>query len=177
MGVPPMIWGPYAWGYLHLMTQGLPEKISPAQQQSLQTWFPEFLKNLPCPGCSIHASHYIKTHPFAPTTREEMETYLIDFQNSVNKRNGKTELTHEEARAKIRENYLDIREWKGVFGHHQRQKAAQTQWDVEKQQLETQLARAREELPHWALVVFLVAGGIAALLTLVSLGLIWRAFT
>lgn len=99
-------WGPAAWDTMLTAAFAYP-KIGPTveKQKSMTAFLIGMCKNLPCPGCKVHASTYCKLNPPDVSSQEKLAKWIVTFHNAVNKRssNGKkrSDWTVEEAKASL----------------------------------------------------------------------------
>lgn len=98
----PKYWGPHLWNYIHYSTLNYPENPSPVESNDMLDWVCKLPITIPCAECRYHYDRYIKHHmkelQNACKDKELLFNFFVDVHNQVNKRNGKSELTYEEAR-------------------------------------------------------------------------------
>ena len=111
MGLYPPVWGRHQWAMLHLMAEVYPDKPSLERQADMLKYLKGMCANLPCPGCSKHCKAYTTNNIPDVTSRESVIKYFIDFHNAVNKQTGKKELTYQEAKDTIRNNFYKVEDW------------------------------------------------------------------
>jgi len=100
----PPWWGWIFWFYLHASAESFVEETGGGElDESTRSAAQEFMKqlciHLPCPQCSYHClEHTTQKHPPDFRTSDDYFRYLVEFHNAVNRRNGKLEVSPEEAR-------------------------------------------------------------------------------
>jgi hypothetical protein len=122
MGVWPVAWGPSQWRILHLMAYTFPDKPTAERQKAMIKYIEGMCGNLPCEGCSHHATKYITENKPAVESKDALTKYFIDFHNFVNRKTGKRELTYEEARDDLHKNILNQKEWSTLYRADQQRK-------------------------------------------------------
>lgn len=83
-------WGPPCWIFMHsLATRIKPEEFE-GMKENLWQLINEICNNLPCPDCRQHATTAMKNtnKKLILSSRVNFETFLFDFHNAVNRRNG-----------------------------------------------------------------------------------------
>jgi len=87
---PPTIWGPKIWSFFHTLI----EKIK--EEHFNHIGFPTFnlikqiCKHLPCPDCSLHATHFLSKVNFKHIkTKNDFKILFYIFHNVVNKKKNK----------------------------------------------------------------------------------------
>ena len=98
----PKIWGPILWSYLHYSAINYPEHPTKQQVKEMKDWLCSLPTTIPCKNCSQHYRKYIEQNreqlDKICSCRDHLFNFLVDIHNKVNKRNGKKELTYDEAR-------------------------------------------------------------------------------
>lgn len=86
----PTHWGPPIWAFFHCLVEKIkPEKFDTIGIQVFQT-IKKICYTLPCPDCSMHATHFLsKVRVQNIKTKENLKYVLYVFHNSVNKRKNK----------------------------------------------------------------------------------------
>ena len=107
----PPVWGPDVWGTCHLMAHLYPENPSQLRQASFLQFIAGIMMNLPCQGCQMHATAYVKSNPPPVTSRSELKKWFVDFHNTVNLRTGKSAVTYEEADKILQDRYFTKTVW------------------------------------------------------------------
>ena len=99
----PKLWGPHLWYYLHFSAANYPENPSSEQISSMKDWLCNLHVTIPCTNCSQHYQAYIENNkPYLKdicSNKTKLFNFLVDIHNKVNKRNGKPELSYDQARA------------------------------------------------------------------------------
>jgi hypothetical protein len=96
-------WGPAGWTFLHVMSWTYPEEPSLQDREDMFIFLHAFAKVLPCARCRKHWSKLLSAalpssssqHLFS---RENLAFFLVDAHNDVNRKLGKSVVTHDEAR-------------------------------------------------------------------------------
>ncbi len=98
----PKIWGPHLWAYLHYSAANYPEHPTESEIQEMIHWLCSLPVTIPCVNCSKHYRKYIEdTKPYLYnicSNKESLFNFLVDIHNKVNIRNGKPEMTYDQAR-------------------------------------------------------------------------------
>jgi len=91
-------WGPACWYLFH----GLASKVKDEEfhniKNNLWSQIEGVCFNLPCPECKLHATELIQKSKkdVILASKRNLEMFLFDFHNLVNKRNGSRLMTVEE---------------------------------------------------------------------------------
>lgn len=96
----PEIWGPATWTLLHSITLEYPESPTTEDKENIKNFINCFGKVLPCEKCRINFKSHIEEIPLNDdvlNSRKNLIKWMIDVHNSVNKMNGKKELTYHDA--------------------------------------------------------------------------------
>lgn len=96
----PEVWGPMTWTLLHSITLEYPENPTNEDKDNIKNFINYFGKVLPCEKCRINFKLHIEEMPLDDNvlnTRKNFIKWMIDIHNSVNKMNGKKELTYHDA--------------------------------------------------------------------------------
>jgi len=106
MGYNPNKWGRQAWHFIHMVALSYPpeEVLTKEIKEKYYNFFESLGYTLPCPYCSLHFREKFKKNPPPLNNREELFRWTVDMHNSVNKDNGKTEISYEEAKRQIENN-------------------------------------------------------------------------
>lgn len=100
----PRIWGPPTWLYFHLMSANYPIKPTREEMVGMRNFIISIPYTLPCESCKDHAKKFIFDRSdflnIIVLNRDNLFNFFVDFHNYVNKRQGKNEMTYEEARKK-----------------------------------------------------------------------------
>lgn len=94
----PEVWGPHVWIFLHSVTLNYPIKPTDVDKQNIQNFFIVVPEILPCPKCREHFRGHYSKNPLTDeilSSKEKLVKWLISIHNSVNKMNGKPEMTYE----------------------------------------------------------------------------------
>jgi len=98
----PDVFGPAFWFTLHNGSSRYPIKASPFQAEKMKGFIRGIPVMLPCDKCTEHAQTYIeeneKNLDDIVSGRESLFRFFWEFHNVVNKRNGKLEISLEDAK-------------------------------------------------------------------------------
>lgn len=82
--------GRHTWTLLHTIGAYYPaERPSQAHQDSVRQLIGSLAKIYPCPPCASHLQEYISRFPPKTENRSQLERWLCDAHNDVNRRLGK----------------------------------------------------------------------------------------
>jgi len=82
-----MTWGEPTWLFFHTLAEKVSEDNFNVLKDELLNFIFLVSSNLPCPICSSHAIEYMKTNNFfSISTKQQLNIFLFNFHNSVNKR-------------------------------------------------------------------------------------------
>jgi hypothetical protein len=106
MGYNPSTWGRQAWHFIHMVALSYPPKeaLNEEVKEKYYKFFESLGYTLPCPYCSQHFREKFQKNPPPMESREELFEWTVDIHNSVNRDNGKRELTYQEAKRQIFKN-------------------------------------------------------------------------
>ncbi len=97
----PTRWGPHLWAYLHYAALNYPTKPTREQSKEMEDWLKCLPITIPCSNCSEHYRAYIAKHTAELSqicaTKNALFQFLVDIHNQVNRRNGKPEMSYEDA--------------------------------------------------------------------------------
>lgn len=96
----PDIWGPMTWTLLHSITLEYPDTPTEENKTNIKNFISSFGKVLPCEKCRINFDSHLIDLPLTDTvlsSKKNFIKWMIDVHNSVNKMNGKKELSYHEA--------------------------------------------------------------------------------
>ena len=83
--IKEMIWGEPTWIFFHTLAEKVREENFSELKVSLLNFITRICNNLPCPECTQHASHYLKSINFDTIqTKEQFKHMLWSFHNMVN---------------------------------------------------------------------------------------------
>jgi|688.fasta_scaffold175795_1 hypothetical protein len=105
------LWGPPCWSLMHVLATRIKEEDFENKKESLWLVINEICNNLPCPECRQHAVSLMKQTKKASVlkSKDNLELFLFDFHNLVNKKKGLKLFTKEEYNLKYKkENIRDI---------------------------------------------------------------------
>lgn len=91
-------WGPKLWQFLHACSFAFPENPTPDETEAFQKLLQALRIILPCPMCRDHYCSFLETNPAPATCGSELQQWMVDFHNDVNKRTGKPTVNIDEAR-------------------------------------------------------------------------------
>lgn len=90
------VWGRATWNFMHHMVNGLKEERTDLIQPILNI-IRNICRNLPCPGCSDHATVLLnRLNLNSIKTKRDLVRCMYEFHNKVNVRIKKREITLEE---------------------------------------------------------------------------------
>ena len=82
-----MLWGAPTWFLLHTLAEKVKDDSFNSIRNDLFEMIRTICSNLPCPKCSNHAIEYMKYINFnSITNKRELQLFLFQFHNDVNKR-------------------------------------------------------------------------------------------
>jgi hypothetical protein len=79
-----MKWGQPTWMFLHTLSLKLSEEKYAILKKEVFEIIKLLCASLPCPDCAAHASDHMRRASVPPTARD-LQKFLFDFHNSVNK--------------------------------------------------------------------------------------------
>lgn len=87
-------WSQPAWLTLHVfcLVQNVP-------QNDMESLFVSYSRSMPCPQCRLHMQQYLRKYPI--TKKTNLFEYSIDLHNQVNARQGKPQVSTQEAKSLI----------------------------------------------------------------------------
>jgi hypothetical protein len=91
-------WGPKLWSFLHACSFALPETPSEDQKKAFEDLLNALKVLVPCPECREHYCNYIKGSPAPLECGGNLQAWLVEFHNNVNRRIGKPEFSHADAK-------------------------------------------------------------------------------
>ncbi len=105
------LWGPPCWSLMHVLATRIKEEDFENKKESLWLVINEICNNLPCPECRKHAVSLMRQAKKATIlkSKDNLEVFLFDFHNLVNKKKGLKLFTKEEYNLKYKKaNIRDI---------------------------------------------------------------------
>lgn len=101
-------WSQPAWLTLHLfsLTQTVP-------QEDMYSLFRSYSRSMPCPQCRQHMQQYLQTHPITSATN--MFAYSVALHNDVNTRQGKPQVSVEDAKTLLQQYIRNFVEYKKKY--------------------------------------------------------------
>jgi len=93
-------WGPAAWKFLHTVAHSIDKQPSKATQKACSNFFHALVELLPCKHCRKHYAAQLQEHynnKIPCSSRQALSSFLVDVHNRVNKMNGKSEMSYEDA--------------------------------------------------------------------------------
>lgn len=105
------LWGPPCWSLMHVLATRIKEEDFENKKESLWLVINEICNNLPCPECRQHAVSLMRQTKKASIlkSKDNLELFLFDFHNLVNKKKGLKLFTKEEYNLKYKKaNIRDI---------------------------------------------------------------------
>ena len=77
-------WGPRAWAWLHNLAINYPPRPRPAEMRIAYDRVINFVTNIPCPECRLHATQYVRQFPPDLSGSEAFQRWAWKFHNAVN---------------------------------------------------------------------------------------------
>ena len=105
------LWGPPCWSIMHILATRIKEEDFENKKESLWFIINQICNNLPCPECRQHAVSLMRQTKKENIlkSKDNLEIFLFDFHNLVNKKKGLKLFTKEEYNLKYKkENIRDI---------------------------------------------------------------------
>ena len=105
------LWGPPCWSLMHVLASRIKQEDFENKKESLWLVINEICNNLPCPKCPQHAVSLMRQTKKASIlkSKDNLELFLFDFHNLVNKKKGLKLFTKEEYNLKYKKaNIRDI---------------------------------------------------------------------
>ena len=105
------LWGPPCWSLMHVLATRIKEEDFENKKESLWLVINEICNNLPCPECRQHAVSLMRQTKKASIlkSKDNLELFLFDFHNLVNKKKGLKLFTKEEYNLKYKkENIREV---------------------------------------------------------------------
>jgi len=97
MGYNPKLWGSEGWYFIHYVALNYPLNPTEKDKKSYFQFFASLEHTLPCEGCAFNFGEKMKKYPPKLENRESLFNWTVDMHNSVNKENGKPEISYEKA--------------------------------------------------------------------------------
>lgn len=94
----PDIWGHHAWVFLHATAHAYPEDPTDADKEHYTNLFLSLRYTLPCPTCQEHFRTVIQKNPIRLDSRRDVEEWVVDIHNEVNRNLGQDEYSYSEAK-------------------------------------------------------------------------------
>ena len=96
----PKTWGPAFWFINHLGSVSAPKIIPLEKREKYWGFIDGIPEMLACGKCKQHAREYVDSHRIYKdiicSSRDNLVKFFVDFHNSVNIRNNKPTITHDE---------------------------------------------------------------------------------
>lgn len=96
MGFHPVLWGPSAWHFLHMVAASYPEEPCEQEMKCAYVFILSLGTMLPCEFCKKHFREMIEEMGMCPNhfqSRESFFKLVWEMHNRVNVRLGKPRLT------------------------------------------------------------------------------------
>ena len=102
------LWGPPCWSIMHILATRIKEEDFENKKESLWLVINEICNNLPCPECRQHAVSLMRQTKKASIlkSKDNLEIFLFDFHNLVNKKKGLRLFTKEEYNLKYKKSNI-----------------------------------------------------------------------
>ena len=103
----PKVWGPCFWFVLHTISLNYPENPSHLDKRKYFDFFNNLQYILPCEVCRDNYKKKLDNLPIIPylDSKENLIRWVIAIHNSVNKENGKKEMSFQEFKDKYQKIY------------------------------------------------------------------------
>lgn len=101
-------WSQPAWLTLHLFS--LTETVP---QEDMYSLFQSYSRSMPCPQCRQHMQQYLSKHPI--TSGTNMFAYSVALHNDVNKRQGKPQVSVQDAKTLLQQYIRNFVEYKQKY--------------------------------------------------------------
>lgn len=96
----PDIWGPTTWTLLHCITLEYPDNPTKEDKENIKNFINCLGLVLPCEKCKMNFKSHLEELPLTDEvlrSKKNFVKWMIDVHNSVNKMNGKKELSYHDA--------------------------------------------------------------------------------
>ena len=102
------LWGPPCWSIMHILATRIKEEDFENKKESLWFIINQICNNLPCPECRQHAVSLMRQTKKENIlkSKDNLEIFLFDFHNLVNKKKGLTLFTKEEYNLKYKKSNI-----------------------------------------------------------------------
>jgi len=114
--ITPEDWGPFLWHMLYVIAIGMPPKPSTEEKAGFESVIAGLAQTLPCSICRNDFSKYVKAHPVATDSRDDMVSWVMGAHNDVRKRQGKTPLTSSDVQQMLVDNHARNKPSAGDLG-------------------------------------------------------------
>ena len=104
MGIKPTYWGRQAWHFIHMVALSYPETPTETDKEKYLSFLLILEYVLPCPICGFHFMENMKKIKPRLESRNEFFNWTVDMHNEVNKLNGKSTLSYDEALSEVKKN-------------------------------------------------------------------------
>ena len=90
------VWGPMAWNYLHTLAIEYSADPTDEEARDIVNKIWDFVNNLPCSKCKVHAIEYIQRRSPAIVNTDALQIWAWEFHNHVNFMLQKTRIPYDE---------------------------------------------------------------------------------
>lgn len=104
MTYQPIFWGRQMWHSMHMVALSFPDNPTQEQQEKFRNFYESIANVLPCPTCAANYGKKLKEYPIQLDSRDSLFRWTVDIHNMVNKKNGKRELSYDEAIKEVGKN-------------------------------------------------------------------------
>jgi len=104
MGYSPILWGKQAWHFIHFVALNFPENPTQRDKDIYTEFIYSLPQVLPCPICGSHFVDFLTENEPKLSDRTSFFNWTVDAHNNVNRRNGKAELSYEQAYSEVMNN-------------------------------------------------------------------------
>lgn len=84
------VWGRHAWMFLHAVAASYPEDPTPEDRRKARAFYSSLQWALPCSHCRQEYAEMLRSMPVATRSKKDLESWIWQCHNSVNRRLGKT---------------------------------------------------------------------------------------
>jgi hypothetical protein len=97
MGMSPKLWGREGWRFIHFVAYTYPDRPKKKDRENYMQFLTSLQNVLPCEICAEHFRQNMKNMPPRMENRKEFFEWTVDMHNTVNKQNGKKEISYDAA--------------------------------------------------------------------------------
>lgn len=109
----PIVWGPVAWNFLHVVSVNFPKKAGGKHRKACRRMLNGLPYMLPCGDCGRHLLDFFEANSkemkTACKSRKALTAFMVSAHNNVNKKLGKPEWTTEQAARAYRSTHICLK--------------------------------------------------------------------